>query len=82
MLFTQSGASAIMGAHPHVVGVHELIGSTTVYYSLGNFIFDQYFNEDVTHGLAVMLTITSQGVVSTQEFPTELERDGRTCLAE
>lgn len=80
-LFAESGASAVIGAHPHVVGVHEQIGSTPVYYSLGNFIFDQYFSVEVTHGLAVMLTITPGGVVDVQEHPVVLERSGQTCEA-
>jgi poly-gamma-glutamate synthesis protein (capsule biosynthesis protein) len=81
-LFAASGAAAVIGAHPHVVGLREQIGSTSVYYSLGNFIFDQYFSAGVTHGLAVMLTIGKDGVVGSQEYPVVLERDGRTCLAE
>ena len=81
-LFAVNGATAVIGSHPHVVGLHEQIASTTVYYSLGNFIFDQYFSQAVMHGLAVMLTISKEGVVDIQEYPTELERDGRTCLAE
>ena len=78
-LFAESGANAIIGSHPHVVGVHEYIGSTLVYYSLGNFIFDQYFSDAVMHGLAVALHITGDGTVTATEYPTKLERDGRTC---
>ena len=80
-LFAVNGAAAVIGSHPHVVGVHEQIASTTVYYSLGNFIFDQYFSSAVMHGLVVLLTISKDGVIGVQEYPTELERDGRTCLA-
>lgn len=79
-LFAESGASAIVGSHPHVVGPHEWIGSTLVYYSLGNFIFDQYFNSGVTHGLALMLTFTPQGVAQVEEYPIVLHRSGQTCL--
>ena len=78
-LFAESGASVVIGSHPHVVGVHEYIGSTLVYYSLGNFIFDQYFNAAVTHGLALLLHVAQTGEVAASEYPTELERDGRTC---
>jgi poly-gamma-glutamate synthesis protein (capsule biosynthesis protein) len=78
-LFAQSGATAIIGAHPHIVGVHEYIGDTLVYYSLGNFIFDQYFSSGVTHGLTLMLTVGS-GIESAEEYPTVIERSGQTCL--
>lgn len=81
-LFAHSGADVIFGSHPHVVGPSEKIGNTLVYYSLGNFIFDQYFSLAVTHGLSVMLTVSPQGIVSSQEYPVVLGRNGQTCLDE
>ena len=79
-LFADSGATAVIGSHPHVVGPHEWLSNTLVYYSLGNFIFDQYFSSAVVHGLAVMITFSPQGIVNAQEYPVELERSGQTCL--
>lgn len=78
-LFAESGASAVIGGHPHVVLGSEYIGETLVYYSLGNFIFDQYWNEDVRNGLALMLTVPKEGRISALEHPVEIQRDGRTC---
>ncbi len=78
-LFSQSGAAAIIGMHPHVVLPHEYIGDTLVYYSLGNFIFDQYFSDDVDHGLTLILTVTKDGHVTAEEHPVTLNRDGTTC---
>ena len=47
------GADLIIGHHPHVVqGVEEYKGKY-IFYSLGNFIFDQYFSKDTQEGLAV-----------------------------
>jgi gamma-polyglutamate biosynthesis protein CapA len=80
-LFARNGAAAVIGAHPHVVGVRAKIGDTVVFYSLGNFIFDQYSSAQVMHGLAVMLTFSGDEVVDVQEYPTRLELNGRTCLA-
>lgn len=37
----KAGADVVIGAHPHVVQPAEKIGGTWVFYSLGNFIFDQ-----------------------------------------
>ncbi|MDE1975146.1 MAG: CapA family protein [Patescibacteria group bacterium] len=45
-----AGATAIIGAHPHVVENNEWIGDVPVVYSLGNLVFDQYFQPDVMHG--------------------------------
>jgi poly-gamma-glutamate capsule biosynthesis protein CapA/YwtB (metallophosphatase superfamily) len=50
-----------------------------VYYSLGNFIFDQYWNEGVSHGLALILHVAADGMVTAVEHPTEILRDGRVC---
>ena len=80
-LFVNSGAVAIFGSHPHVVIPKQSIDGSPVYYSLGNFLFDQYWNEDVTSGLAVMATI-GKGGIETHEYPVTLLPDGRTCRAE
>ncbi|MEX0910049.1 MAG: CapA family protein [Candidatus Paceibacterota bacterium] len=40
-LFADSGANLIVGHHPHVTQPAEIIGKTVVFYSLGNFVFDQ-----------------------------------------
>jgi len=78
-VFVDEGAEAVIGSHPHVVQEHELYRGKHIYYSLGNLIFDQYWNDAVSHGLLVELTLTSQGVQSVREIIVELERDGRTC---
>lgn len=78
-LFAQSGAAIIMGSHPHIVLPNERIQNTIVYYSLGNFIFDQYFDSRVTNGLTVLAHISNSGV-TTEEYPVILNKDGRTCI--
>lgn len=79
ILFAESGANAIIGSHPHVVGQHEMLGDTPVYYSLGNFIFDQYFSNATKQGLALLMTIDKNKSISIQEYPVELKRNGQTC---
>lgn len=77
-LFANNGADLIIGSHPHVIQEHEIVGNTPVYYSLGNFIFDQYFDSSVTKGLAVLLNISDERI-GVKEYPLTLEKDGRTC---
>ena len=77
-LFATNGAALIIGSHPHIVLPHENIGETPAYYSLGNFIFDQYFDPRTTHGLTVMVNITN-GKISTKEYPVILGKNGQTC---
>ena len=49
--FIDAGAEVVIGSHPHVVEEHETYNGKNIYYSLGNFIFDQYWNDDVRNGL-------------------------------
>ena len=78
--FIDAGAALVIGSHPHVVQEREEYAGTYIYYSLGNFVFDQYWNEAVRTGLLVRVSFTDNGVLSVEELPISLERDGRTCL--
>jgi len=77
--FVDAGAEIVIGSHPHVVEEHEIYKGKYIYYSLGNFIFDQYFSDAVDHGLLLSVDITSAGVQSVTEIPIELDHDRRTC---
>lgn len=52
-----AGADLIIGSHPHVIQNKELVDNVQVYYSLGNFVFDQYFSPEVMQGLLVEVNI-------------------------
>jgi poly-gamma-glutamate synthesis protein (capsule biosynthesis protein) len=78
-LFLDSGADAIIGSHPHVVQGWGVRGGKPYYYSLGNFIFDQYFDADVTRGLAVELVFDGTEVTG-REFDVRIHQDGRSCI--
>lgn len=78
--FIDVGAEVVIGSHPHVVGDIEEYGGKKIFYSLGNFIFDQYFNENVRNGILVEIVFGKNGVVSYKEIPIEIFRDGRTCV--
>lgn len=49
-----SGADLVIGHHPHVVQEAELYKGKPIFYSLGNFVFDQYFSEETQTGLSVV----------------------------
>jgi len=53
-----AGASAIIGACSHVVLDHEWMGSVPVFYSLGNFLFDDHSSKAVENGQIVELNLT------------------------
>lgn len=56
------GADAIMGHHPHVVQDVELYRNAPIFYSLGNTIFDQYWNDAVQEGLAISVSFADNAV--------------------
>ncbi len=51
--FIDAGADLVIGAHPHVVQPIEIYKNKAIFYSLGNFIFDQDFSFATEHGLTV-----------------------------
>lgn len=51
--FIDAGADLVVGAHPHVVQPAEVYKGKAIFYSLGNFVFDQDFSWGTTHGLAL-----------------------------
>ena len=58
--FIDTGADLIIGHHPHVVQPMEIYKEKPIFYSLGNFIFDQKSPENVKTGFSV-------GVVASKE---------------
>lgn len=48
-----AGAGLVLGHHPHVVQEIEKYKNRLIFYSLGNFIFDQYFSKETQEGLGV-----------------------------
>lgn len=67
-----AGADFIWGHHPHVVQNSEIYNDAPIYYSLGNFVFDQYWSRATQEGLVVGLKIGSKGQVTVTEIPVEL----------
>ncbi|OIO18614.1 MAG: hypothetical protein AUJ23_03305 [Candidatus Magasanikbacteria bacterium CG1_02_32_51] len=55
--FVDAGADIIIGSHPHVVQPIEIYKDKPIFYSLGNFIFDQYFSKETKEGLLLNLSI-------------------------
>lgn len=82
--FIDQGADLIIGSHPHVVQTHELYNGKNIYYSLGNFIFDQYFSEETQQGLLVEVKIEKgyQGEIklTTKEVFVDMQTNGQTVL--
>jgi poly-gamma-glutamate synthesis protein (capsule biosynthesis protein) len=57
--FVDLGADLVIGAHPHVVQPLEVYKNRVIFYSLGNFLFDQGFQPEVKRGVAVRVEFAS-----------------------
>ncbi|MBI2484180.1 AmmeMemoRadiSam system protein B [Candidatus Uhrbacteria bacterium] len=57
-----AGADAVIGAHPHVIQDIGVYKGKPIFYSLGNFIFDQNFAIDTQQGLIVAGEFTDKGL--------------------
>lgn len=68
--FIDAGADFIIGHHPHVVQEKEEYRGKRIYYSLGNFIFDQYWSKPTQLGLALRITFLGRQI-SVEEFPIQ-----------
>lgn len=77
--FADAGADLIIGAHPHVIQEKEVYKDTPIYYSLGNFIFDQYWEESVRTGLGVQVEIKNKKIKIISEQKFESTRHKGTC---
>lgn len=68
-----AGADMVIGAHPHVVEPVEVYKGKLIAYSLGNFIFDQFFSTDTQVGLMLKITFDRQHTTY-NIFPLDLTK--------
>ncbi|MBU0547125.1 CapA family protein [Patescibacteria group bacterium] len=57
-----AGADLLIGHHPHVVQPYEGYKNGWIFYSLGNFIFDQNFSTETTKGQLVKILIKDEKI--------------------
>jgi gamma-polyglutamate biosynthesis protein CapA len=70
-----NGADIIVGHHPHVMQRIEVYKEKPIFYSLGNFIFDQYFSKDTLQGMVATVSIDSQSkAISYEAFISPINR--------
>ena len=77
--FIDAGADVVIGTHPHVIQSHEDYSGGRIYYSLGNFVFDQYFSEETMNGLGVIVDIEKQGddvEINYEDIERRVDREG------
>jgi poly-gamma-glutamate synthesis protein (capsule biosynthesis protein) len=62
-----SGADMVIGHHPHVMEDIENYKGKVIVYSLGNFIFDQYFSQDTMRGMLFSATFDKDKLIKTEK---------------
>ena len=84
-----AGTDLVIGGHPHVVQNIELYNNKLIFYSLGNFIFDQYFSKETQEGLGVGVEIYSKkkvyglyGIVNKMSQPKLMDEEENKAFLE
>ncbi len=67
--FIDNGVTAVIGMHPHVIQEMEIYKDHPIFYSLGNFVFDQYFSKDTQEGVSLGLNLQGGQVKNVYVFP-------------
>lgn len=76
-----AGADLVVGNHTHVVqGIQEIDG-ITVFYGLGNFVFDQS-TRDHQQGVILQVRFSGSEFIGYELIPTHVDMDGRVHIAD
>jgi poly-gamma-glutamate capsule biosynthesis protein CapA/YwtB (metallophosphatase superfamily) len=75
-----SGADLVVGAHPHVIEPYESYKGKLIVYSLGNFVFDNMYEEVVRRGSILTLTIQKNHLLNWKLVPTRIGDWGEPAL--
>lgn len=63
-----AGADVVFGDHPHVVENTEAYKGKLIVYDLGNLIFDQWFDNEVTKNMVVNAQVSAQVDTNLQKY--------------
>ena len=68
-----SGAKVIVGHHPHVTQPTEEYHDGLIFYSLGNFVFDQSWSEETKKGKIAKIVFEEKKIKSFEEIPIYID---------
>ena len=71
-----AGADAVVGGHPHVTQNIEFYRGKPIIYSLGNFVFNGFADEDNNTGWLLRLDLDHQGVRRWRTFVAHIDSKG------
>ena len=76
-----AGADLIIGHHPHVVQTVEKYKGKYIFYSLGNFVFDQPQSQETKEGLAIKIYFAKEGINKISLLPVVMENLAQPRMA-
>ncbi|HVS79904.1 MAG TPA: CapA family protein [Candidatus Paceibacterota bacterium] len=76
-----AGALIVMGHHPHVAEEIERYKGGLIMYSLGNFVFDQNFSADTSHGLLMRVVADGKGIESVEPLEVKFNASYQPVIA-
>jgi poly-gamma-glutamate synthesis protein (capsule biosynthesis protein) len=76
-----AGADLVIGHHPHVVQDTEKYGRGWIFYSLGNFIFDQLWSPETMRGLGVDVAIRAGRITDIATRSVDISRQYQASVA-
>ncbi|HEX4230017.1 MAG TPA: CapA family protein [Bryobacteraceae bacterium] len=71
-----AGATLVVGHHPHVTEPVEWYHGGEIFYSLGNFVFDQYQRVQTQHGEMVEVSFLGTRIFGTKIIPVRITPTG------
>lgn len=77
--FVEWGADAVIGSHPHVIEGMEVWQGKPIFWSLGNFIFDQDWSTETKEGMSIGLAFNKDNITA-YLFPVTISH-GQPMLA-
>jgi poly-gamma-glutamate synthesis protein (capsule biosynthesis protein) len=75
-----AGADIIHGHHPHVWQPYEIYKDKPVFYSFGNFIFDQSWSYETSHSQIAELTLSKTKLENLKLYPIEIKFNTQPAL--
>jgi len=75
-----AGADIIYGHHPHVWQDYEIYKEKPIFYSFGNFIFDQSWSYETSHSQIARLTLSKTKLENLELFPIEIKYNSQPAL--
>jgi len=81
-LMIDSGADIIHGHHPHVWQEYETYQGKPIFYSLGNFIFDQNWSKATSETFIIRLTLDKNSIHSIDKFPIQIKFNSQPIITQ